>query len=663
MIPEITEKTVIKVVAGKYKVPLTIIPQDGRLFLKFGFNRILIEEVKTLEGPKWHGFDDKPRKIWSVANSEHNRFRLAFWARQDSDIGWANPYARYDIDLLELDFKRPLYDHQKLMVQHVMTRKQCLLACEMGTGKTLAAIEVMERIGLDNGYQQAWYVGPKSGVKAVGLELLKWEATIHPRMFTYEALVRELLDWDAGILPPKIVIYDESSKIKTPTAQRSQASMHLATSMREAWGDDCFIVEMSGAPAPRVPTDWWHQCQIACPGFLKEGNIHKFKHRLCIIEQREAAAGGVYPHIVTWLDDRHKCAECGLLRLEEIHRDVHNLKHHQFKNSVNEVEKLFARMKGLVLVQFKKDCLDLPEQLFEVVNIKPSVDMLRASKLITKTSRRALEALVRLRELSDGFQYESVPTGETEECPTCHGVGTIKVPMLPEQEEFDVIDPTEPQNITQEMIEKEVMCDHCGGKKVIKKYKRSTQEVGTPKDAQLAIDLEDHEDVGRFIVWGGFTATIDRLIQICHQYGWATLRVDGRGYEGRGPQDEILDADELLMAMDASHPKRKEFAEAYPKLCFVGHPKAGGMALTLTASPTMAFFSNDFSGEARFQASERHHRAGMDANRAAKIRDYIHLPTDQLVLDNLLKKKKLQDMAMGELNTVINKALEGVRDE
>ena len=39
---------------------------------------------------------------------------------------------------------------------------------------------------------------------------------------------------------------------------------------------------------------------------------------------------------------------------------------------------------------------------------------------------------------------------------------------------------------------------------------------------------------------------------------------------------------------------------------------------------------------------------------AATIIDLILLPTDMLVLDNLKKKKRLQDLTMGELNEVLN---------
>jgi len=40
----------------------------------------------------------------------------------------------------------------------------------------------------------------------------------------------------------------------------------------------------------------------------------------------------------------------------------------------------------------------------------------------------------------------------------------------------------------------------------------------------------------------------------------------------------------------------------------------------------------------------------MDKNRACTIYDLIHLPTDMLVLENLRKKRTLQNMTMGELS-------------
>lgn len=590
--------------AGNYKIPVKLQMEKDTIYLKFPYNKTLISEIKSMEGAKWH----PEQKCWSIKNSGRNNFQLQYLQGQ-------NPYAKYDAPLIEYTSKRPLYAHQLEMIRHALTRRYCIFACEMGTGKSLAAIEVAETLKCNT-----WYVGPKSGVKAFDREIKKWQSDIRPRMLTYEELVKVMQVWPGG-KPPQLLIVDESSKVKTPTAQRSQAVMHLAEAIREEWGDQGCVILMSGTPAPKSPMDWWFQCEIACPGFLKEGTSAKFRMRLSLVEERESISGGVYPHHITWLDNPEKCAICGQFKDHLNHVD------HVWKPSRNEVEHLYQRLKGLVLVKFKKDCLDLPEKQYRIIKLTPKSETLRAAKLIKESSARVIEALTRLRELSDGFQYTETMAGRTE-CKNCSGTGQAKI--------FD----------TEEIGP----CDYCGGQGAIAKYERGVTEVASPKDDAFKELLDDHSDIGRFIVWGGFTATVDRLVDIAHDMGWHVLRVDGRGYVGTDPFGNPIDSDILLNCMDASHPDSK----AIDKVCFVGHPQAGGMALTLTASPTELFYSNSFDGTARMQAEDRFHRAGMDTNRGATIIDLIHLPTDQLVLDNLLKKKKLQALSMGELDAVFS---------
>jgi len=640
----------ITVIVGKYKKPMTLVYEGNRIFLHFKYNKLLINEVRDMEGATWHGFDNPPRKVWSIKNSARNRFQLDF-------LQGKNPFAPYDRELLEFTPNRDcVMKHQIIMARHAITRNYCIFACEMGTGKSLAAIEVMEWIKRTHGLDdcQAWYVGPKAGVFAVGRELEKWKSQVKPDMYTYEALVKIMRNWKDGDPAPKVVIFDESSKIKTPTSQRSQAALHISNAVRDEWGDEGYIIEMSGTPAPKTPVDWWHQCEVACPGFLKEGNINKFKKRMCIIEERESLTGGVYPHIVSWLDDEKKCAVCGEYKEHENHAPDGS---HGFQKSVNEVESLYRRMSGLVLVQFKKDCLDLPEKQYRIIRVQPTMEMLRAAKIIKTRATRAIEALNLCRELSDGFQYTERKAGE-DTCPNCYGTGETTEPLP--NEPVDVHAPNTDTERT-DFKSGTIRCELCSGTGKISRYERATDVVSSPKDEVFIDLLDEHEDVGRFIVWGGFHATIDRLVDIAHQQGWATLKVDGRGYVATDVHGNICDKDEFLDAMDLSNPKHKALLEKYPKLCFVGHPDAGGMALTLTASPTELFYSNSFKGEARMQAEDRFHRAGMDANRGATVIDLICLPTDKLVLDNLKKKKKLQDLSMGELQDAFENTEEVIR--
>lgn len=624
----------VKLRAGRYRVPAILNFENGRIFIQVKYNKILIAEFKQMEAPRYHGYDDhNPRKIWSIKNSQRNKFQLDFLQGRD-------PYAHYDKPLLTFESARPLYDHQREQVSHFLTRRYCIFAGEMGVGKTLSMIESMEHIeGLQ--HHEAWYIGPRSGVKAVGRELNKWDAKIRPIMMTYEGLVKRLKEWSGKA--PRVVVYDESSKIKTPTAQRSQGSGFLANAVRDEWGDDGYVLEMSGTPAPKAPTDWWHQCEVACPGFLKEGNIHKFKARLCIIEERQSITGGVYPHIVTWLDDENKCKHCGEYKDTGNHDVFAGESYHSFEKSVDEVSYLYQRMSGLVLVHFKKDCLDLPEKQYRIMDVKPTVGILRAAKLIAANSKRAIEALTLLRELSDGFQYKQISDGK-KTCPNCLG---SKKEIIKEELE----------NKFEDRVED---CGYCGGIGEVTKYKKITETVTSPKDEVYIDLLDEHDDIGRFIVWGGFTGTIDRLVEMSQKQGWDILRVDGRGFVGLSSTGESLDSDELLDAMDFSHPKCKKLLEKFPKVCFIGHPQAGGMALTLTSSPTELFYSNSFNGEARMQAEDRFHRAGMDNNRGATVIDLIHLPSDRLVLDNLLKKKRLQNLSMGHVDAALKEVIERV---
>lgn len=624
---------------GRYMIPVRMTYAEGRIFLEFGFSRDLIAEVKTMKNRKWHGFDEPvPRKVWSVEDCPRNRFRIAFLERK-------NPYYRYDRPLTPPEFKRSLYNHQKTMVTHALTRQYSVFACEMGTGKSLAFIEMLEHIeGLRD--HQIWYVGPKSGVVSVRREFVKWESPFKPEFMTYAGLVKKMREWEPGVPAPRVVCFDESSRIKTPTTKRSQSALHLSNAVREEWGDDGYVLLMSGTPAPKAPTDWYHQAEVACPGYLKEGTLGMFKMRLSLIEQRQSIAGGTYPHLITWLDDEWKCAKCGERSEHPNHKGMEF--DHAFEKSKNEVAFLHKRLKDLALVVFKRDCLDLPEKQYRKIKVKPTVATLQAARLIRNTSERAITALTLLRELSDGFQYSEEEVGR-EVCDTCGGRGERmgKVP----REEVNTLDPLDVSK--EDFIDGMVPCTKCDDNGMMPTIKRVSHEILTPKDEALIELLDDHEEQGRFVVWGGFTATLDRVIRICHQYGWATLRVDKKGYNATLPDGTIVDSDEFLDAMDGSNPRRQELYDKYPKVCVVGHPKAGGMGLTFTMSHGALFYSNSFSGEDRMQAEDRIHRIGMDGNRGGIIYDLIHLGTDELVLQNLMKKKRLQDLTLGELDKML----------
>lgn len=627
----------VKLQVGRYRINVVITKYSGRLFLAFPYCAELVDEVRCFEGAKWHQYDDNTtvlnlfgtNKIWSINDSCRNRFQLAYLAGE-------NPYEKYDREWLDYTSSRSLYHHQKLLARHALTVHYCIWAAEMGTGKSLAAIEVMEQSGFHDWY----WVGPRSALAAVKLELLKWKCKVKPEMFTYEGFKKIVATWKESTKLPRGIIFDESSRLKTSTADRTQASQYFADAIRTEYGDDGYVIEMSGSPAPKSPLDWWSQCEIACPGFLREGKLNKFRERLAVFEMQESPVGGKYPKLITWLDDESKCKKCG--RTED-YAD-HDIKfctaesYHPFQKSRNEVALLYERMKGLVQVVFKKDCLDLPEKNYRIVQCEPTREILNSARIIEDTAPSAIKALTQMRELSDGFQYIEQQTGDTRVCEGCNGER-----YRPEKEYIG--EPAEGKIFREEDYQTTVRpCSVCQGTGQQSVTKRLAVQVPCPKEQALIDILDEHDDIGRLVVYAGFTGSVDRCVSIVKKFGWEYIRVDGRGWESNIDNNIQEDTDLLKTFQDKSYDR---------KICFVGQPGAAGMGITLTASPTICYYSNDFNAESRIQSEDRIHRPGMDVNRGATIIDILHLPSDLLVLNNLKKKRDLQAMTLGEMKNVL----------
>jgi hypothetical protein len=651
---------IIKVRQGGYYYPITITPESGKLFLNFPYNEKLKDEIKVMAGARWN----PDRKEWSITNNQRNLFQLRF-------LAGGNPYAKYDQPHKKFTPRRHwMMPHQIEMASFISTVKTGIFACEMGTGKTLTMIEVLEQ----SGHRDWWWVGPRNALFAVKNEFRKWEicdvcvkprkqTRVHaglvldpctcpvflnhncvvPRFLSYEELVKEVSGWPKDKIPPQGFVEDESSRNKNPTSQRSMAGQAMADAIREHWKDDAWVCEMSGSPAPKDPSDWWAQCEIAQPGYLREGDIRKFTNRLSLIEQRESQiTGGTYPHRVTWFDNPLKCKICG--QLNELGN--HNLAGggHVFQESKDEVSYLYQRMKGLVCVKLKKDCLNLPDKQYEIIELEPTAEMIRCASIIQAKCPTTIQALTLLRELSDGFQYKDEDIGQTQTCPRCHGTRVENVMTYcgpPDEEEHWMIEQSLGKTIPEGMYEPRPMaCDHCSGTGEISRLVRQANFVPTPKEAALNDQLDLHEDVGRIVIFAGFTGAIDRVVGICKKAGWDTMRCDGRGWDSTIPGSP----ERLLEKFQESSPN---------KIAFIAHPASGGLGLNLTASPTIVYWSNDFNAESRIQSEDRIHRPGMDLNLGARIIDLICLKSDMLVLNNLKRKRRLQDMTLGQMQEEI----------
>jgi len=637
---------------------------NNRIEFHSGYCPALQKEIKMMDGSKYHGFDEEnPRKMWSVKDTQRNWFQVNFLRYNPNDSTTSNPYDPYEKPLIEVTSDRPLFPHQLYGKSFVATRRQCMLGWQPGTGKTLTSIEAQEW-AIENDIvtepgRDIWYVAPSAALQQTFAEYDEWECTFRPQFMTYEHLVKVVDKWKKGDPAPKFIIYDESSRIKNPTAKRSMAAKHVADAVRSEYGANGFVLLMTGSPAPRFPADFWHQCEVACPGFLREGTFEKFKKRLGLIVIKQNEGGVGYPHLVTWLDDSNKCSECGQFADSIVHSTDSILtgQGHNWKESVNEVSYLYERMSGLVDVKFKRDCLNLPEKVFKTIRVKTPQGTLNAAKIIAKRAKNTISALTLLRELSDGFQYKEEVVDE-KICPDCLGDGTKMEKYNPEEPEEVFNQDWLVQGI--ELLERLSACPTCGGRCTIDQTSREAKQLPSPKEDAVREILEDHEDIGRLVIYAGFKGSVDKIVDICLSMGWHVLRVDGRGWSGFAPEGAKSFAFDRKILYKTFRYGQVEF----PKVCFIGQADAAGMGISLVASPTIVFYSNSFNFESRIQAQDRNDRPGIEKTlkthglTQTTIIDIVNLPSDDLVIENLKKKNKLQDMSMGKLQESLDNAKE-----
>ncbi len=382
----------LKIRTGKYieTIPAHLVISDNKTRITFPYNVQALEEIKQFQGRR---FIDRSSggPAWEFENCERNTYALKYL------MGWRPTECIHKIKWDHIDSN--LYQHQVQIINFILTNRRCMIAAEMGLGKTLAMIRAME-LSPANYW---WLVAPYGAQREWARQLDRWDAKCPPKIITtYESLHKYM---DAAEHPPEGVIFDESYRIKNPSAQRSQAAGHLCRLMREN-DPESYIVHLSGAPAPKDPSDWWHQIECLEPGFIREGNIHKFRQRYANIVF-ETGEFGKYPVIKSWKED--------------------------------QLSKLGKRLSPIVLSLKKKDCLDLPDKIFDPITCTQGEEYSRVVDLMMKSAASPIEALTWLRELSDGFKYRSKMVHQEfpgEETPIYEWIGSPKIAILEELLDF-----------------------------------------------------------------------------------------------------------------------------------------------------------------------------------------------------------------------------------
>lgn len=559
-------------------------PAGSIYYLKFPYFKPMVDYVKTLDRPS-SSFNPET-KTWRIKNNRRNLFSLDLITRNEMVKKFTRP--------LKEDIYSDNWDHQNKMQNAIVTRKTCIIAGEMRTGKTKPTLNCIR--DLANG--AAWIISTKAALRGVEREANKWGVTknINIRYFTYAGFrnyIQELHASEAAYLAtslgqnfitqdmiPNFVVFDEMQNLKTPNTQVSDAADILSEWMHELYGwDNYYLVGLSGTPAPKNPGDWWHLLEVICPGYIKEPNRMLFERRLGDWEQQESSIGQLYWRLKAW--------------------------------KTEELNALYQRLKPVVFIFLKKDCLDLPPIEYEIVDLVPSKEMLRTAKLITKNTLNSLSCINKLRQLSDGFQY---------------------------QYEYN-----EEENT---------------------KKRIGAEFVGSPKIDQLKIDLDEYKDTGRIIIYAGFQGSLDIITETCLMQGWVVLQIDSRGWniflptvdrdenDLKGQPYETVIGEKVTIDLCLQEMDRSSNKGVLDKLAIVANPEAGGEGNEFSASPVIIYYSNTNKGSARMQSEARAHSNNMDKMRGLLVKDYCHLPSDYKIRESLILKKDLQAITLGDIQSV-----------
>jgi len=640
----------------RIRVPVLLERKDGRIYFwdgkvgtktRFG----LMAEVKAMRGAHYHGYDDEGEyakcKVWSVDDSQRNRVQIGYLAGESVYAWFDRPLQRFTYrPLTRGGVPQSLMPHQADLADAGLTYHYQIFGAEMGTGKTLAAQMVIEKSGVN----VVWWVGPKTSLPNIKREFKLWGFPFDKcqiEFFTYEGLVRVMDEWDGSRPLPQFFVADESSRCKNDTSQRSKACQKLADLIREKYGYDGYVILMSGTPSPKTPCDWWSQCEIAWPGFLKEGSRRAMEERLAFMVEAEYDAGK-FKKRIGWKDDERKCAKCG----DSFEEGPHELdgiidpdSYHPFAPSKNEVAYLYERLKGLVIVKHKKDCLQLPEKRYRKIVCKPTASTLRVAEAIASAAPNAVTGMTLLRELSDGFQYREQQDGVTK-CTHCTD-GTVAEWADPHDPEatYQAISLLDP-DLKARLVKQIVPCPACGGKREVPRMVRIAREIPCPKDAALKMLLDENEEVGRIVVFAGFTGSVDRIVRLCLKEKWDVVRCDQGNFQVFAAKSDSPDGAPATEEEPLDYWANQE---GHGKVAFVANPESGGMSLTLVEARMAVYWSNSWKPEYRVQSEDRIHRKGMDENLGCTIVDLIHLPSDGRVLDVIRANRKLELMTLGEV--------------
>ena len=280
--------------------PLTKTSGVGRkgewLYLRFSYDPVKVRAVKAVPGITW----DTREKSWRAPLTSITQ--VIAWAEMfglDTPAEIINEAARVktvreetilaskakDAELDIPTLTGTLLPYQKAGIKYAVAAGRSFIADDMGLGKTVQAIGAVEYA---NSYPTV-VVCPAGLVLNWRDEFNKWlpqrrvavvtNRSNFPEKGTFDVLVvgyPNITHWNKLLLGYKGYVFDESHYAKSPTAQRTKASVKMARSAPE----DGLVLCLTGTPITNRPAEYASQLDIL--GQLNRfGGLWGFYRRYC----------------------------------------------------------------------------------------------------------------------------------------------------------------------------------------------------------------------------------------------------------------------------------------------------------------------------------------------------------------------------------------------
>lgn len=529
------------------------------------------------------------------------------------------------------------YAHQLRANEFIENKNSCALFMEQGTGKTRVAILKAHSLYIKGLIDRVLIISP-NGVKDQWVDEQfpthypndEWSGVVWKGMNTKKEkdkfndllMYRELKVWSVNVeafqastidqyirmycvANKTYIIVDESTRIKNgrrrPLRGGKRAGAKSTNKILDMFENIKYKSILTGTPSPNSPFDLWSQFEFLKKDFFGM-DFFFFQHHYGIMMKRSIDGNRTFNTI---LDEKtFMFIKSELKKFHELHPSDIEFIAHKYNIKVSDVikinnseeyspyknlDELRDKIASITFFVKKKDCLDLPDKVYE----KIYVEMSKEQKQVYDTLKKEMYATYMTRELT---------------------VTTKMVMALRLQMVTGGLFPYAEATIRLTESGEEVF-DTGFSYDIIK---------GNQKIITLINDLEEVPKDTSIIVWARFTGEIEQIYNALIKEGYKAEKYIG------GSSISVVDRF-----------KAREFQ------ILVSNPLKGGEGLNLQVATLQYFYSNSFMADKRLQAEDRSHRIGQ--TNKVLYKDLICKNTvDERVYEVLRRKENLIDFFRGK---------------